>query len=167
MDEAVGQLIQGVHLPGFDYLMRVITWAGNFEVAAALTLIIAGIWFWHRKFLEGGTVIVSTIGAVAISIYLKGLVARPRPHPEMGFDSFPSGHVMLFVGLCGAVLFLIQNSKIKIWIKQSLSVILLGLMILIGFSRVYLGAHWSSDVLGAYLLGSLWLVIVISLYRRL
>jgi membrane-associated phospholipid phosphatase len=79
--------------------------------------------------------------------------------------SFPSGHVMFYLGFFGFVGFL-AFSLWKPSIKRTLLLVLIGTLVaLIGVSRVYLGEHWPSDVLGSYLLGSLTLVASIQLYR--
>jgi undecaprenyl-diphosphatase len=79
--------------------------------------------------------------------------------------SFPSGHVMYYVGFLGFLGFLVF-SLMKPSVKRSLLLLLIGIpILLIGISRIYLGEHWASDVLGAYLLGSLTLVASLQLYR--
>jgi membrane-associated phospholipid phosphatase len=79
--------------------------------------------------------------------------------------SFPSGHVMFYIGFLGFVGFL-AFSLLKPSLKRSVILMLFGgPVIFIGASRIYLGAHWASDVLAAYLLGSLTLVATIQFYR--
>ena len=78
--------------------------------------------------------------------------------------SFPSGHVMFYVGFFGFVAFLVF-SLLKPSMKRTLILVFINLwIVLIGVSRISLGEHWASDVLGAYLLGSLTLVAIVQLY---
>jgi undecaprenyl-diphosphatase len=80
-------------------------------------------------------------------------------------SSFPSGHVMFYTGFYGFIIFL-AYTLMKPSIRRTLLVVVFGLLVLlIGVSRVYVGEHWASDALGAYLLGTLTLVAIIQLYR--
>jgi undecaprenyl-diphosphatase len=103
---------------------------------------------------------------------VKDLIQRPRPAvglvnviSTLTSYSFPSGHVMFYLGFFGFVAFLVF-SLLKPSLKRSLLLVFLcSLIILIGLSRIFLGQHWASDVFGAYLLGSLTLVAIIQFYR--
>jgi membrane-associated phospholipid phosphatase len=114
----------------------------------------------------------AAVFSTAINILVKDLIQRPRPTAGMvnvidtlNSYSFPSGHVMYYLGFLGFIGFLVF-SLMKPSLKRSLFLVLIGIpVLLIGVSRIYLGEHWASDVLGAYLLGSLTLVVTIQFYR--
>ena len=116
--------------------------------------------------------LVAAVFSTAINVLVKDLIQRPRPTTGMvnvidalNSYSFPSGHVMYYIVFLGFIGFLFF-SLLKPSIKRSLFLILLGIPVaLIGISRIYLGEHWASDVLGSYLLGSLTLVAIIQFYR--
>ena len=109
--------------------------------------------------------------STAINLLVKDLIQRPRPIAGpvnviniLNGYSFPSGHVMFYLGFFGFIGFLVF-SLLKPSLKRSLLLAFFGsLIVLIGVSRIYLGQHWASDVLGAYLLGSLTLVAIVQLY---
>jgi undecaprenyl-diphosphatase len=103
---------------------------------------------------------------------IKAIIQRPRPTPELvdvfsvlTSYSFPSGHVMFYVCFFGFVWYL-SYSLLKQSLKRSFLLGFFGsLILLIGVSRIYLGHHWASDVLGAYLLGGLILLGLILFYQ--
>ena len=105
-----------------------------------------------------------------LNTLLKNIIERPRPFGinkiiENGF-SFPSGHSMAAMAFYGFLIFLIfryiKNKKLK-W---SLSILLSFLIVLIGLSRIYLGVHYLSDVIGAFLFSISYLIIYTSLLDK-
>jgi membrane-associated phospholipid phosphatase len=116
---------------------------------------------------------VSLVGSEALDLGVKALVDRPRPSADLVHVvnqlkdySFPSGHVMWFTTFGGFLLFLLFTLIKPSWWRTLLLVVLGGMVALIGLSRIYEGQHWASDVIAAYLLGSIWLSLTIVIYRR-
>lgn len=110
------------------------------------------------------------IGITIINNLLKVIIARDRPNinrlvSESGY-SFPSGHSITSMVFYGYLIYLIyryvDNKKIKI----SLIIFLSLLIPMIGFSRIYLGVHYTSDVIGGFLLGIAYLIIFISSTKK-
>ena len=116
--------------------------------------------------------LIAAVFCTGVNLLVKDLIQRPRPTPglvnvfaTLNSYSFPSGHVMFYLGFFGFIWFL-AFSLLKPSLKRNfLLVIFGGLIVLIGVSRIYLGEHWASDVLGSYLLGSLTLVLIIQIYH--
>lgn len=137
-------------------------------IATGLALIMKGL----RT--EGFVCIAGTALGGAINLLVKLLVGRPRPTDLLvnvarvyHHESFPSGHVVFFVEFFGFLLFL-SYVLLERGPLRRLLLIVLGLLIaLVGVSRVYLGAHWPSDVFGAYLAGGIWLMVLILVYKRI
>src|ERR1700694_6057176 len=101
------------------------------------------------------------------------LVNRPRPlagqilavteHP--GSPSFPSGH-LIFITISAAVLMLcIGHRYLPRWAKPIGWAVVAGLVLATGLDRIYVGAHWPSDVLGGVLIATAWLALVVSIRR--
>lgn len=172
IDLQITQAIQLINFPGFAWLMTVVSWAGfGPQVIIITALIILGIYFLGLHW-ETVMALVAALLSTGVNLLVKDLIQRPRPTAAMvnvidtlNSYSFPSGHVMYYLGFLGFIGFLVF-SLMKPSIKRSVFLLIIGIPVaLIGISRIYLGEHWASDVLGAYLLGSLSLVVTIQIYR--
>jgi undecaprenyl-diphosphatase len=131
--------------------------------------------FLYGSGLKRETVVTfaSVVGISVLGFGIKLLVDRPRPGADLVYVisqlsdfSFPSGHVLYFTAFFGFLLFLVYTLLKHSWWRTLLLVILGGMVALIGLSRIYEGQHWASDVLAAYLLGSVWLAMSVYVYRR-
>lgn len=174
-DLFITKTIQQIQFGWFRSLMYIISYLGNFWPGAISVGIVVLSFLISKKNKEALFVLISTAGVALLSESFKTLVGRPRPDPELitqigkfiRTDSFPSGHVLFYIGFYGFLLFLVY-SKVKPGFIRSLLIFIFSfLIILVGISRIYLGAHWFSDVLGAYLIGTVWLYLVIFLYHHL
>ena len=173
-DLTITVFIQQFNAFWFDGLMKLITFIGNpIPVTVLIFLVtICGYLFAGKK--TALAIVFSTTGGIILSTILKIIVARPRPDPHLinqigqyfQADSFPSGHVLESVSLFGFVLYF-AYTHLKIgWFRRIVIVKCIAVMILMGLSRIYLGAHWFSDVLGAYLIGFVWLAVVVSIHHK-
>lgn len=172
IDVQITRALQSLSSPVFFAFMNLISWPGfspqGYLIAAVivLTLYIFGF-HW-----EAVAALFATLLPPVANVIVKETIQRPRPTVDLvdvfqilDSYSFPSGHVMFYVGFFGFLWFLAYTLLKRSWLRTSL-LVLLGLFIaLVGFSRIYLGQHWATDVLGAYLLGSLTLAANIGFYR--
>ena len=129
-------------------------------------------WFVTAIFISLGTVALDGLDRIIAT-----LAARPRPSspllhvfmPEPGIPSFPSGHVENDVVFYGFLLYLSFTKPVSEWRYRWLlipfQIYAVLNILLVGLSRVLEGSHWLTDVLGGYLAGALWLVLLIFLYR--
>lgn len=110
------------------------------------------------------------VGVTVVNQVVKHLVCRNRPSvlrlvEETGF-SFPSGHSMVSIAFYGIIIYLIykniDHKALKYGLISLLSLLVLG----IGFSRIYVGVHYATDVLGGFSLGLAYLIIYISIYNK-
>lgn len=173
-DVTLARGIQAVSLPGFDALISGVSLLGNGWIACPL-VIVAGLTLIKTGLRAEGVLCMA--GAAAgwlVNSLTKFLIGRPRPSDELVHivkvyqsDSFPSGHVVFFVEFFG-FLFFLAYVLLKPGPLRRASLTVLGLLIvLVGVSRVYLGAHWPSDVAGAYLAGGIFLMLMIEVCRRI
>src|SRR5512135_2113828 len=172
IDLQITRAIQSIHLPYFGALMNVVSWPGFGIQSAIIPILIALVIYGLGLRWEAVVALIAAVFSTAVNLLVKDLVQRPRPTLGMvnvisvlNSYSFPSGHVMYYLGFLGFIGFLVF-SLLKASIKRSLLLVLIGVpVVLVGISRIYLGEHWASDVLGSYLLGSLTLVAIIQIYR--
>lgn len=175
VDLTLTRLIQQFDQSWFLVFMELVSFVGDaFPVLILVTLLaIYGFLIGKRK--APVMLVISTIGGLAISQLFKILVARPRPDPVLinqidtflSSDSFPSGHVLGAISLYGFLLYISYTQLKESMIRKVLIVICLFAILFMGLSRIYLGAHWFSDVLGAYLIGFVWLSAVVFFYHKL
>jgi len=171
IDLRVTRALQSYHGPIIDNLMFAISWIGFLPQSLAIGLTPLIILLFLGLRWEAMVTLLAT-SSVAISALVKSLVARPRPgidlvdvFHELSTSSFPSGHVLSTVSLCGFLAFL-TYTLLKPSRTRTTLLVFFGLLIaLMGPSRIYQGQHWFSDVMGAYLLGSLWVALAIRIYR--
>ena len=171
VDLQITRAIQLINFPSFGLLMNLISWPGfgPQDVIIAGLIILLILIFSLRW--EAIVALIAALFTTGIDLLVKDLVQRPRPLPnqvnvfaKLSSFSFPSGHVMFYLGFFGFIWFL-AFTLLKPSLKRSFLLVLFGILIvLVGVSRVYLGEHWPSDVLGSYLLGSLTLVAIIQFY---
>ncbi len=142
-------------------MMRDITALGSVPLLGAMTLVVAGYLLVARRARTAAFLVGSVTGGVIVSLMLKDIFDRSRPdlvpHGAAVFtSSFPSGHSMMsaLVWLTiGALLARIQPQKrLKAYVLGAALVMTL----LVGFSRVYLGVHWPTDVLAGWTAGAAW-----------
>ena len=149
-------------------IAKIITTLGS---AAFLITISLGITLFVKNKKIVLTIWLNLLIAPLINSFIKMIIQRPRPTEyrlidEKGY-SFPSGHSMVSMAFYGFLIYLIykyvKNKKLKI-----ISIILLGILIaLIGISRIYLGVHYTSDVIGGYLISVSYLIIYIGIVKKL
>ena len=173
LDIDISTLVQAHTSAALDAIMQAISWFGNMPYSA-ITAITASLLFYLFRYKREALYVLLAMLSGAVSSAVKGIVNRPRPlQPLIRVvaknmqQSFPSGHVMYYVILFGFIAFLMRRLiQIPKLIRGTIFYLCMALVLTISISRIYLGAHWFTDVAGAYLLGSVCLFILCGLYIR-
>mgnify|MGYP006171010993 CR=1 FL=1 len=113
-------------------------------------------------------------GTAGVSEALKWQMRRPRPLPEqvrvviapLGGSSFPSGHVLTYVGTYGFMAILVEGLVRDPLLRRGGVAGLLVLLAGVGPSRIYQGHHWPTDVAASYLIGTSYVIVLAALYKR-
>ncbi len=153
-------------------IMLFVTFLGKhqFLIPANLLLIFYFILVTRQNWFSIRVITIS-ISSLVLMLLLKQLFQRKRPLSPLlkaakGL-SFPSGHAIMAVTFYGLLIYILQHTIEVNWIRAISTALLVVLILLIGFSRVYLRVHYASDVLGGFIIGSLWLLIALAVIKWL
>lgn len=172
LDNGVYHWLRSFASPGLDEIARLVSTMGA-EVLGGLLVLLLVYFGWRRRWGTAVSLLIVTGGAQLLNNVLKDHFHRTRPAPTVVTGviaaqtwSFPSGHAMvsaafyLFLAYVGWRL--LRGTARRIWVAA-----LVGLVLLIGLSRMYLGAHYLTDVVAGYLAGACWTEAVIGAGRLL
>ncbi len=175
-DESISNFIFGNRDPFMTSLMKVITEFGNVYVyLAGPPIIFFSLYGSDKHWRRSVEAVVVVISAFLLNTFLKLYFVRPRPDQElrlidlsMESYSYPSGHSMTAIAFYGFIIYLVIHYGKSKWLKFVASIFLSFMVMAVGISRIYLGAHYPSDVLAGFAAGLFWLLFVIGWlrYRR-
>jgi len=159
-DAFVRTAVHQLAAPGLTRLMQVFSFLGSVAAVTAMCLVVVCVSFYFRHARTAALLAITMLGAAALDVALKLAFHRPRPVAFFGATpssySFPSGHALgslCFYGTLAAILAARvrgRSAKFCIW---TAAVVLVGM---IGFSRIYLGVHYPSDVIAGYCAAAVW-----------
>ncbi|MDO8592809.1 MAG: bifunctional DedA family/phosphatase PAP2 family protein [bacterium] len=168
LDLWLAQRISSIWLPWLNKLMVLITAVFSPEVLLSIAVLAAAYYFIKKCWYRAALVFLSAAGGAALGAAMKLLIARPRPAgglvSETGF-SFPSNHALMAMIFFYLLILLFGEKINKFWLKNLFIAMGLTLILLTGFSRIYLKVHYFSDVLAGFALGLFWLTLLILLFR--
>ncbi|MFI1024861.1 phosphatase PAP2 family protein [Streptomyces olivaceus] len=159
--------------PGVTHAMRVLTdWVWD-TWTMRLLCAVAVLWLWWRRgdrwtaVWLGATCLVGSL----LQQVLKAVVDRPRPVWPDPVDSahyaaFPSGHAMTATFVCGLLVWLLHHCGAARGLRRTALAVAVVSVAGVGVTRVWLGVHWATDVLGGWLLGTLLVALAVLVHRR-
>ena len=158
-DNSIYSLISNMISNNMTYFMKLITFLGSAYTIVTITILFI-LFGKDKKYFS-----INLISIFLLNQLLKRIIQRPRPVDiniinESGY-SFPSGHSMVSMAVYGLIIYYIYKNMNNKRLKWILILLLSILILLIGFSRIYLGVHFASDVLGGFILSLIWLIIFI------
>ena len=175
LDLAITIRVQGVRHRSLDRVMSLVSWFGFPPQSRIIPPILIGSEWLLRYRLEALMQLVAW-GTAGLSTIIKSFMRRPRPvagtdlrivAAELGGTSFPSGHVLSYVGTYGWLSVVVSVVVRPVWPRRIIVGTLAGLVALVGPSRIYQGHHWATDVAASYLLGFSYLAALVTIYREL
>ena len=178
-EDVFHQEIMNGDIVGYDIVSKFFKFNVSTPIAKFITnfggaifvISLTTILFFVIKDKKIGISIITNLGIVTIlNQIIKFIMQRPRPTEfriieETGY-SFPSGHSMVSLAFYGYLIYLIYKYINNKHLKRTLIIILSVLICIIGVSRIYLGVHYTSDVLGGFLISFAYLIIYIELVNK-
>lgn len=162
--------IQENRTPLLTDLMYAVSFIGT-GIAPIIVTSLVLLLLWIGRLRVEAVFLALGLLADLLGLALKLIVGRHRPTSnliyvaqQLSSPSFPSGHTLHYTVFYGFLAFVIAINFRNSWTRNVICGVCIGLIALVGPSRIYLGEHWLSDVLGGYLLGSLCLILLISGY---
>jgi undecaprenyl-diphosphatase len=156
----------------FEEMMRDLTALGGTAVLTIMTFAVAGFLVITDKRHVAFAVLTAVITGTVLSQMMKWGFARPRPDlvphgAEVYTASFPSGHSMLSAVVYLTLAALVAQTQPRRRVRAYLIALAIILTVLVGASRIYLGVHWPTDVLGGWVVGAAWALLCWLILLRL
>ena len=152
-------------------IMLFFTFLGTHEFLIPANLLLIGYFLLKKEKWYSIKVPAIALSSLGLMFLLKFVFHRNRPTipllDEAKGLSFPSGHALMSVTFYGLIIYIIFKSVENKELKWSLISLLIILILVIGFSRIYLRVHYASDVLAGYCIGFLWLVFTVWLLNKI
>lgn len=148
-------------------IFLIITFLASKEFIILMCLIFILISLIKRKYQTSFLIILNIVISLLLNQTFKAIISRERPFElmivnESGY-SFPSGHSMTALIFYGYFIYLTWESNLKKISKILITILNIILILLVGISRIYLGVHYPTDVIGAYFLGLFYLILYINI----
>lgn len=170
LDNSFFEILFQIRNPFCTFFFFLFTFFASKEFIILVCLIFILISLIKKQYLHTLLIIINVINSVLLNQGLKKIFFRERPSEffllkEEGY-SFPSGHTMAAITFYGYFIFLIWQSSMKKKKKIIWTIFLSSVILLIGVSRIYLGVHYTTDVLAGYLIGMAYLCIYIHCTKK-
>lgn len=150
--------------------MKVITFFGNHNFLIPANLLVIAFFIFKKSKQDALKVLIIALSSLGLMSLLKNLFHRYRPINPLieGITnfSFPSGHAFMSVAFFGLLIYFFSHRLKESRWKPILISIFLFIIFLIGFSRVYLRVHYTSDVIAGWIFGGLWLLLCLSVLNK-
>ena len=168
-DSIMINAIQGLETSWLTTIMKFFTWIGSGLVVGAITIIVFVLLYFVFKYrYQGFLLLVVIVGTVSFNHLLKMYFKRERPviHRilEANGYSFPSGHTMMAFSLYVIIAYIAWRNVETRFGKLLLILFATFMTIMIGTSRIYLGVHFPSDVVGGLMASGFWVTIAVTVY---
>jgi membrane-associated phospholipid phosphatase len=165
-DATAAEITSGFITTNTKFIL-VITWLGNHSFLIPANLLLITFFLFTKTKWKALTVAMVALSSLGLMSLLKKIIQRHRPADPLvsGITnySFPSGHAFMSIAFYGLLILFIYEAIQQRNKKILFTALLMLLIFLIGFSRVYLRVHYATDVVAGWCMGVIWLIAVVSL----
>lgn len=172
LDQPVLDAMVGMRSPRVDTLLTQFTdLGGKVGMTILATLATLAVALWWRRWTPVVLMLAASAGSVLMTVAGKRLSGTARPAESLAVPpfessaSFPSGHTLNATVIAGVLAYLLMAHAGSRRTRIAVAAVAVGFALLMGLSRVYLGHHWLSDVVAAWLFGLGWLAVVVTAHR--
>lgn len=166
-DTLMLEIVRDMHTAWFDRVVVAVTQLGGAVCVIIVTLCVA-YYLWQKMGKAYGMLVLfGVLGASVLNLALKAIFSRPRPElwerivSEASF-SFPSGHAMASASLAMSILLAVWTTRARLPVLLCGAVYVLA----IGFTRLYLGVHYPTDVMAGWMVSVAWVTVVYGVLYR-
>jgi undecaprenyl-diphosphatase len=154
---------------------KLVTWFTHLGGLIGMTIItsviiVAMVWRWRSR-TPLILMLIAVAGSLSMTMVGKAIVGRTRPPLTQAIPpyeyafSFPSGHALNGTVIAGMVAYLLVRRLRRRWARVGAAILAIAWALAMGLSRVFLGHHWLTDVIFAWLVGAAWLALLITSHR--
>ena len=161
------QAVNGFKMPAaIDWLLLVVPWFGT-NITLLPMISLAAVWLARRgRRMLALHLVVMQVGAFTMNPLLKDFFDRPRPalwemRGQFAWASYPSGHAIASVASLFTIAILLRRERGWGWPFPAA----IAVLVLTAYSRLYLGVHWPTDVIGGLIMGAIWLIATLIAFR--
>ena len=171
-DESVSSFITSFRNPKLTSFLTFITDVGDkWGYLAVFTLASILFYYFFKNWMFVFKLLFVLVIALSSNLLLKQLINRQRPTVEHLVSvqtlSYPSGHAMTAMAFYGFLIYLVLTLRLRKSLKYTLVLLFSFLILTIGISRIYLGVHYPSDIIGGFIAGFIWVIFCILILNLL
>lgn len=169
-DEPIIDFVQSAEVSGLTSIMKLFTNIGSTTSVTLLAILTLGVLLWKKYRAQAVLFTIVLVGTGILNQVLKLIFKRERPDfnrlIDIGGYSFPSGHTMMAFSLYTVLAYIVWRNLKTTGSRIAIAIVAIFMIVMIAVSRIYLGVHFPSDIVGGILASSVWLFASIAMYQR-
>ncbi|MDV2883873.1 phosphatase PAP2 family protein [Alkalihalophilus pseudofirmus] len=170
VDRLIVENIAAFHTDLLTKMMTFFSFIGATRPVIVISLLFLGVIYLKYRHLQDVILFaLVSLGSVTLNVVLKMTIKRARPESSLIVESgysYPSAHTMAAVSLYGMIIYLLWKHTSTVKARIILITFGVSMILMIAFSRIYLGVHYASDIIGGVLISSFWLLTLLTIFQR-
>jgi len=163
LDLLINSKMALLQTPFLTKIMTVITGIGSTTCLAILSIILLCFLLYKKRYQNSLLLAFGMLGGLLVELSIKAIVQKERPESALveatGY-SFPSAHAMMALVFFAILIYTVKDDIKSLFLRYLFIAASIFLVLLVSFSRLYLGVHWLSDAIGGLIIGAIWLLLL-------